>query len=32
VTVDIADELRRRQVDFGELPDAMHEFIEANRR
>jgi hypothetical protein len=32
VTADIADELRRRQVDFGELPDAMHEFIEANRR
>ena len=32
VTMDIADELRRRQVDFGELPDAMHEFIEANRR
>ena len=32
VTVDIADELRRRYVEFGELPESVLEFIEANRR
>ncbi len=32
VTVDIADELRRRYVEFGEVPEAVLEFIEANRR
>ena len=32
VTVDIADELRRRYVEFGELPDSVLDFVEANRR
>ena len=32
VTVDIADELRRRYVEFGELPDSVLDFLEANRR
>jgi hypothetical protein len=32
VTVDIADELRRRFVEFGEVPDSVHEFMEATRR
>jgi hypothetical protein len=32
VTLDIADELRRRYVEFGEVPDAILEFMEANRR
>jgi hypothetical protein len=32
VTVDIADELRRRYVEFGEVPDSILEFMEANRR
>ena len=32
VTVEIADELRRRYVEFGEVPDVILEFIEANRR
>ena len=32
VTVDIADELRRRYVEFGEVPDSILEFLEANRR
>jgi hypothetical protein len=29
VTVDIADELRRRFVEFGEVPDSVREFMEA---
>jgi hypothetical protein len=32
VTVDIADELRRRYVEFGEVPDAVLDFMDANRR
>lgn len=32
VTVDIADELRRRFVEFDEVPESLLEFIEANRR
>ena len=32
VTIDIADELRRRYVEFGELPNSILEFMEANRR
>jgi len=32
VTTDIADELRRRYVEFGEVSDAVFEFMEANRR
>jgi hypothetical protein len=32
VTVDIADELRRRYVEFGEVPDSVFNFMEANRR
>jgi hypothetical protein len=32
VTVDIADELRRRYVEFGEVPDAALAFMEAHRR
>ena len=32
VTVDIADELRRRYAEFGEVSDSVLEFIEANRR
>lgn len=32
VTVDIADELRRRYVEFGEVPDSILLFMEANRR
>jgi hypothetical protein len=32
VTVDIADELRRRYAEFGEVPDAILDFVEANRR
>jgi len=31
-TVDIADELRRRYPEFGEVPESVLEFIEANRR
>ncbi len=31
VTVDIADELRRRYVEFGEIPDSTLAFMEANR-
>ncbi len=31
-TVDIADEMRRRYVEFGELPDPILDFLEANRR
>ena len=32
VTVDIADELRRRYVEFGELPESILDFMDANRR
>jgi hypothetical protein len=32
VTVEIADELRRRYVEFGEVPESVLEFIEANQR
>jgi hypothetical protein len=32
VTVDIADELRRRAVDYGEVSDSAIQFMEANRR
>jgi hypothetical protein len=32
VTVEIADELRRRYVEFGEVPDAILDFMETNRR
>ena len=32
VTVDIADELRRRYVEFGEVPNSVLDFMEANRR
>ena len=32
VTVDIADELRRRYVEFGEVPDSVLDFMEANVR
>jgi hypothetical protein len=32
VTVDIADELRRRYVEYDEVPDSMLDFMDANRR
>ncbi|HZV05844.1 MAG TPA: hypothetical protein VE999_12245 [Gemmataceae bacterium] len=32
VTVEIADELRRRYIEFGEVPDGILDFIEANSR
>ncbi len=32
VTVDIADELRRRYTEFGEMPDSILAFMEANNR
>ena len=32
VTIDIADELRRRYVEFGEVPDSILDFIDTNRR
>jgi hypothetical protein len=32
VSVDIADELRRRYPEFGEVPDSVLEFMEAHRR
>ena len=32
VTMDIADELRRRYVEFGEVSDSILDFMEANRR
>ena len=32
VTLDIADELRRRYVEFGEVPDPILDFTDANRR
>ena len=32
VTLDIADELRRRQVELGEVPESVVDFMDANRR
>jgi hypothetical protein len=32
VTADIADELRRRYDEFGEVPDSVLDFMQANRR
>jgi hypothetical protein len=32
VTMDIADELRRRYDEFGEVPDSVLDFMDANRR
>ena len=32
VTVDIADELRRRYAEFVEVPDSILDFMEGNRR
>jgi hypothetical protein len=32
VTIDIADELRRRYPEFGEVPGQIFDFMEANRR
>jgi hypothetical protein len=32
VTMEIADELRRRYIEFGEVPDSVLDFMEANRR
>jgi hypothetical protein len=32
VTMDIADELRRRYIEFGEVPDSILDFMEAKRR
>jgi len=32
VTTEIANELARRYVEFGEVPESVLEFIEANRR
>jgi hypothetical protein len=32
VTVDIADELRRRYIEFGEVPHSVLDFMDANRR
>ena len=32
VTLDIADELRRRYAEFGEVPDPILDFMDANRR
>jgi hypothetical protein len=32
VTVDIADELRRRYAEFSDVPDTILEFMEAHRR
>jgi len=31
VTMDIADELRRRYVEFGELSESLLDFMDANR-
>ncbi|MGV7216434.1 hypothetical protein [Bradyrhizobium sp. UFLA05-112] len=31
-TMDIADELRRRYVEFGEVPNSILEFMDTNRR
>src|ERR1700757_1545660 len=32
VTMDVADELCRRCIEFGEVPDSILNFMEANRR
>jgi len=32
MTLDIADELRRRYVEFGEVPDSVLDFMDANWR
>ena len=32
VTVEVAEELRRRYVEFGEVPEAILDFMDANRR
>ena len=32
VTVDISDELRRRYVEFGKVPELVLDFLDANRR
>jgi hypothetical protein len=32
VTLDIADEVRRRYVEYGEVPDSILNFMEAHRR
>jgi hypothetical protein len=32
VTKDVADELRRRYVEFGEVPESILDFMDANRR
>jgi hypothetical protein len=32
VTMDIADELRRRYLEFGEVPDSILDFLDTNRR
>jgi hypothetical protein len=32
VTVDIADGLRRRYAEFGEVPESVVQFLDANRR
>jgi hypothetical protein len=32
VTLDIADELRRRYFEFGEVPDPILDFMDSNRR
>jgi hypothetical protein len=32
VTVDVADELRRRLVEYGEISESAKQFLEANRR
>jgi len=31
VTVEIAEELRRRYVEFGEVPEAILDFVDDNR-
>lgn len=31
VTKDVTDELRRRYIEFGEVPDSILDFIEAHR-
>ena len=32
VTVDVSDEMRRRYVEFGEVPQSVLDFLDANRR
>ena len=32
VTTEIAEELRERYLEFAEIPDAIHDFIEVNER